>query len=520
MLQGTEVLTTAQMRAIESAAMASGQVTGLDLMERAGKAVVAAILRKWPDYETHPEGRPHRAIVLCGPGNNGGDGFVVARLLAGKGWQVQVDLLGEAERLPPDARANHDRWCGIGAVRPIIADVGYTYQAELMVDALFGIGLSRPLANNLWGVFDGIHDAVNNLFCGPKSPGVDHVVAIDVPSGLCADSGRLLADSDLHVWGADLTVTFQTLKPGHLLSDGPPLCGEVVVAPLGLAWAPSEPRCHQVTSGQVAKRGGHKFDHGSALVIAGPSSHGGAARLSARAALRIGAGLVTIAPPQDALPEHSGQPDALMRRAINDGVALRDMLADTRINAICIGPGCGIDRATALLAEVLPARRSTVLDADALTALSRDAGLMATLHGNCVLTPHLGEFARLFPDLAERLAETPTKGPAYSKLDAAREAAARCGAVVLLKGPDTVIAHPDGRACIHSAFDIPWLATAGAGDVLAGIITGLLARGFQPLEAASLGTLIHAKAARAFGPGLIADDLPEMIPQVLRDMGA
>lgn len=520
MLQGTEVLTTAQMRAIESAAMASGQVTGLELMERAGEAVVAAILRKWPEYETHPEGRPHRAIVLCGPGNNGGDDFVVARLLAGKGWQVQVDLLGDPDRLPPDTRTNHDRWCGIGQAHRIRPDTDEPYQAEILVDALFGIGLSRPIDSTLRGVFDGIREGMNSMSGGPSHLRPGHVVAIDVPSGLCADSGRVLAGDDLSIRGADLTVTFHTLKAGHLLSDGPGLCGEVVVAPIGLDDVAPEPGCQRVTGGQVGKRNGHKFDHGSALVIAGPSGHGGAARLSARAALRIGAGLVTIAPPQDALPEHAGPPDALMRRAVNDGAALRDMLTDSRINAICIGPGCGVERTAALLAEVLPARRSTVLDADALTALSRDSDLVAALHGNCVLTPHLGEFARLFPDLAKRLAETPTKGPAYSRLDAAREAAARCDAVVLLKGPDTVIAHPDGRACIHSAFDIPWLATAGAGDVLAGIITGLLARGFQPLEAASLGALIHAKAARAFGPGLIADDLPDMIPQVLRDMGA
>ena len=262
----------------------------------------------------------------------------------------------------------------------------------------------------------------------------------------------------------------------------------------------------------------HKYSHGHALILAGGPAQGGAARLSARAALRIGAGLVTIAPPQDALPDHAGQPDALMRRGIDDSDALRDLLADKRINALCIGPGCGMDRAAALLDEALLARRPVVLDADALTAVSREPGLVAALHGNCVLTPHMGEFARLFPDLAQRLSENPACGPAFSKIDAARDAAARCGAVVLLKGPDTVIAAPDGRARIHSAFDIPWLATAGAGDVLAGIITGLLSRGFQPLDAASLGTLVHAKAARLFGPGLIADDLPEMIPAVLRDL--
>lgn len=518
MLNGTQILTSAQMRAIESAAIATGQATGLDLMERAGQAVVAAILRKWPEYETHTESEPHRVVVLCGPGNNGGDGFVVARLLAEKGWNVTVDLLGDPAHLPQDARTNHDRWCAIGQVRPVMPEVGYTYQAELLVDALFGIGLSRPLDKSLWGVFDGIDEAMHNSSSGPRSPGINHVVAIDVPSGLCADSGRLLADDHLTIRGADLTVTFHSLKPGHLLADGPNLCGDVVVAPIGLGWMRNDPPCHQVTGGHVAKRGGHKYDHGSALVMAGASGHGGAARLSARAALRIGAGLVTIGAPQDALPDHAGPPDTLMRRAVDNAGALRDLIADARMNAVCIGPGCGVDRSVAMLAAILSARRSVVLDADALTALSRHPTLMDSLHNACVLTPHMGEFARLFPDLAERLGAAPTTGPAYSKLDATRDAAARSGAVVLLKGPDTVIAAPDGRARIHSAFDIPWLATAGAGDVLAGLITGLLARGFCPLDAAGLATLIHASAARAFGPGLIADDLPEMIPQVLREL--
>lgn len=518
MLTGTQVLTSAQMRAIETAAMDSGQVTGLDLMERAGKAVVAAILHRWPEYEKHPEDRPHRALVLCGPGNNGGDGFVVARLLAEKGWEVRVNLLGNAGRLPPDARTSHDRWCQIGPVDPIRPDARPPRQAGILVDALFGIGLSGPVDSALRGILDGVRDGVDGTSAGPRNPGFDHVVAIDVPSGLCADSGRLLAGGDPHVRGADLTVTFHSLKPGHLLSDGPDLCGTVVVAPIGLAGTQVDPPCHQITGGRVAKRGGHKFDHGSALVIAGPSGQGGAARLAARAALRVGAGLVTIAAPRDALDEHAGRPDALMRRPVDDAPALRDALADPRIGAVCIGPGGGVDRTAAMLAGILTARRPAVLDADALTALSRDRFLMAGLHDACILTPHPGEFARLFPDLAERLDAAPTTGPAWSKLDAAREAAARCGAVLLLKGPDTVIAHPDGRAVIHSAFDIPWLATAGAGDVLAGIVTGLLARGFPPLEAAGLGALIHAKAARAFGPGLIADDLPDLIPQVLREM--
>lgn len=516
MLNCREIVTSAQMRAIESAAISSGAVTGLKLMERAGMAVMAAILRKWPQYETHPEGVPHRAVVLCGPGNNGGDGFVVARLLAQRGWQVRVDLLGDPDRLPPDACVNHDRWREIGPVGRINPTIQQFYQAEILVDALFGIGLSRPV-DNLVDIFSDIQEAAFNLFCGPNSRGLDHVVAIDVPSGLCADSGRLLAREDITYQPADLTVTFHAPKPGHLLADGPELCGDLVVAPLGLRGVAPGLRCDQILGGSIAKRGGHKFDHGHALILAGGAGHGGAARLSARGALRTGVGLVTICPPQDALADHRRPPDALMLRPVDTADDLQDLLEDGRITAVCLGPGCGVARAKALLDPLLARGRAAVLDADALTALSQRARPFAGLAPQHVLTPHLGEFARLFPDLAERLQATPSQ-PAYSKLNAARDAAARCGAVVLLKGPDTVIAAPDGRAFIHSAFDVPWLATAGAGDVLAGIIIGLLARKKQPLDAASLAVWLHAEAARAFGPGLIADDLPEMIPQVLRNL--
>ena len=534
MLTGTEVLTTAQMRAIESTAMASGQVTGLELMERAGRAVAGHIRLRWP--------KAGYVTVLCGPGNNGGDGYVVACLLHRAGWRVRV--LGTDNIPGPDAAEMKRRWAEIGGFGPLTeSGLQGGPESDVYVDAIFGTGLTRPPEGEIASILARIF--------GRGGDGAYHcsrVVAVDCPSGLCMDSGKAPAlppgrgtfDSP-----ARLTVAFDSPKPGHLIGLGPMLCGELIVADIGLKqwrernlasrglrpvrleaiWPrfdiPDARRIGFSLTDQLGKHpfaSQHKYSHGHALVLAGGLAKGGAARLSARAALRIGAGLVTLAPSQDALPEYSSPPDALMRRAVDDGDALRGALDDTRINAACIGPGCGIDRAAASLAVLLPTGRGTVIDADALTALSQDTGLMAALHGRCILTPHGGEFARLFPDLAEKVEATPSQGPAYSKLDAARDAAARCGSVVLLKGPDTVIANPDGRAVIHSAFDIPWLATAGAGDVLAGIITGLLARGFQSFDAASLGTLIHAKAARAFGPGLIADDLPEMIPQILRDL--
>ncbi|MGR3717279.1 MAG: NAD(P)H-hydrate dehydratase, partial [Thermohalobaculum sp.] len=269
---------------------------------------------------------------------------------------------------------------------------------------------------------------------------------------------------------------------------------------------------------------GHKYAHGHALILSGGVGKGGAARLAARGALRVGAGLVTVGPPPAAIIENAAQLDAIMLRPVADADALAEILKDERVGALCLGPGLGVGaRTLELVAAALAAKRGTVLDADALTSFAEDPPkLFALLHETCVLTPHLGEFARLFPDLAAKLSEAPTKGPAYSKVDAAREAAARAGCVVLLKGPDTVIADPQGRAAINSAHyerAAPWLATAGSGDVLAGMITGLLARGIAPMAAAETAAWLHVEAARKFGPGLIAEDLPEMIPAVFREIG-
>ena len=298
---------------------------------------------------------------------------------------------------------------------------------------------------------------------------------------------------------------------------------------------------------------GHKYSHGHALILSGPSGRGGAARLSARGALRIGAGVVTVGCPPGAIAEHAARLDAVMLRGVADAGALDGALEDGRITALCLGPGLGTGAREAGLVGValgIPvpgstrdlssgggeggrggpgsspgrgkSRRALVLDADALTILSQHPDLFAALHDGCVLTPHAGEFARLFPDIAEKLAAPATKGPAYSKVDATREAAKRAGCVVLYKGPDTVIADPSGRCAINSAhYDraAPWLATAGSGDVLAGFITGLLARGFSPFDAACTGAWLHVECALSFGPGLIAEDLPEELPKVFRALG-
>ena len=560
----TELLTSAQMRAIESAAIASGAVTGLELMERAGAGVVAAVLEEWPEMAL----TAHRAVVLCGPGGNGGDGFVVARLLRERGWEVEVFLYGDPEKMPPDARVNYERWRGMGEVKALDCegfwlDAATTNSDTLLIDAIFGIGLNRPF----------VCDAASTTlqFCATNSAIDWHywpsarVVAIDAPSGLDADSGSFLLPDPvpphLEVAQANLTVTFHRPKIGHMTGKGPDACGKVVVKDIGLKSDRFPDRKAFVIHnsderGLLPKFGLHKYTHGHALILSGPPGHGGAARLSARGALRIGAGVVTVGAMPEAIAEHAAHLNAIMLRAVGDAAALAAVLEDRRINAICLGPGLGVDaRAAELVAVALglpptsppaplrsgegggtappapPLSRgrgdggegcAIVLDADALTLLARDPALFAQLHDRCVLTPHAGEFARLFPDIAAKLAEPATRGPAWSKVDATREAAKRAGCVVLYKGPDTLIADPSGRCSINAAhYDraAPWLATAGSGDVLAGFICGLLARGFAPMQAAETAAWLHVECALKFGPGLIAEDLPEMLPQVFRGLG-
>ncbi len=278
--------------------------------------------------------------------------------------------------------------------------------------------------------------------------------------------------------------------------------------------------------GLLRKADAHKYTHGHALILSGGVGKGGAARLAARGALRIGAGVVTVGCPPGALQENAGALDAVMVRSVKGADGLAEALEDKRINALCLGPGLGVKRAAEMLGVAFgeggQIAHPTVVDADGLTALASDNSLFAALHENCVLTPHAGEFARLFPDIAEKLNAPATKGPAYSKEDATREAAARAGCVVLFKGADTVIADPSGRCSINLAHyerSAPWLATAGSGDVLAGFITGLLARGFAPMQAAETGAWLHVECALKFGPGLISEDLPEKLPAVFRDLG-
>ena len=541
----TELLTAAQMCAIEQAAIASGEVTGLELMERAGRGVVEAIFDEWPDLRA----TAHRAVVLCGPGNNGGDGFVVARLLKDWGWEVEVFLYGDAEKLPPDARVNYEHWLELGPVEAMedeatVAAIEGLGKDDIVLDAIFGTGLSRSF-DALGKVQLELNDCAFD-----RKPDRDwpFVVAVDIPSGYCSDSGKWLGEDPLNAHAtaiyADLTVTFHRSKRGHFLGLCSEAAGRLAIKGIGLDRNTSRARgalaeLHDQPEGaarlgrfvvhanpEIAdpiKRLGHKYTHGHALVLSGGAGKTGAARLAARGALRIGAGLVTIVCPRQALAEVAGQVTAIMCQPLDGPPGLREVLEDDRLNTLCLGPGMGLGADTqALVVEALKARRKTVLDADALTRFERNPeALFELLHEDCVLTPHAGEFKRLFPDIAEKLDAPATNGPAYSKVDATRDAAARAGCTVLFKGPDTVIADQTGRCAINSsACDraAPWLATAGSGDVLAGFITGLLARGFAPLHAAETAAWLHTECALSFGPGLIAEDLPEELPKVFRTL--
>ncbi|MEO5372977.1 MAG: NAD(P)H-hydrate dehydratase [Alphaproteobacteria bacterium] len=474
------LLAVAEMYRADQAAMAAG-VSGPTLMAAAGWRIAREIRRRW---------RPRRVSILCGPGNNGGDGFVVARLLARAGWPVRVGLTGEMSALRGDAAWAASRWRGaVEPLGPSLLD-----RCDLVVDALFGAGLGRPLDGVVREVVEAI-DA-RSLDC----------VAVDVPSGIHGDTGAILGAAP----HARLTVTFFRRKPGHLLLPGRTHCGEVVVADIGIppsvldAIAPrtfaNGPGLWRLPSLAADT---HKYRRGHALVAGGPMS--GAGRLAVRAARRVGAALVTVSAPASVSSIFAGDSPGAIVLTQSDAEALRQLFADKRWNALLIGPGFGLGESTReTVLAALAVERPTVLDADALTAFrDQSATLFKAIRSPCVLTPHDGEYASLFPGAAPG-----------SRLQRARAAAAESGAIVLLKGADTVIAAPDGRAVINDNAP-PDLGTAGSGDVLAGLIVGLLAQGMDAFAAACAGAWLHGEAARPVGPGLIAEDLPEALPALL-----
>ncbi len=477
------LLSVAQMTEADRAAAAQG-TPGPLLMQNAGEAVAQEIIRRWPL-------RP--VTVLCGPGNNGGDGFVVAVVLAQSGWPVRVALVGSRENLRGDARVHAMRWGG--AIEPVTPAA--IEGAGLVVDALFGSGLSRRLDSQLADTLAAV--------------AVLHVpmIAVDIPSGVRGDSGESMGASP-----ADCTVTFARKKPGHVLLPGKDLCGEIVVADIGFPagvlesiaidtwendpslWRAAWPR---------AQSAGNKYTRGHALLCGGyPMT--GAARMAARAAARMGAGLTSIAVPQIAFPVYAAALTSIMVQPLAQDADLSRLLLDARYTAFLIGPGAGVDDGTRHRAlELLATARPVLLDADAITAFASNAGELAqAIRGPCVMTPHDGEFARIFQLKGDKLAR-------------ARGAARQSGAIVVLKGADTVIAAPDGRAVVNTNAPAS-LATAGSGDVLGGMILGLLAQGMDAFWAAAAAVWIHGAAAGLFGPGLLAEDLPDLLPAVLRQL--
>lgn len=540
-----EILTAAQMRAIEKTAMDSGQVSGRTLMERAGAGVVDAALAALGDVQKCNR----HAVVLCGPGNNGGDGFVIARILSEKGWQVEVFFYGKVDRLPPDARHMHDLWTAKGAISPMSAAADQGVRPTILFDAMFGIGISRPIPVRCAAAFAAVRQRP------AREPDMQtYVVAVDCPSGFDVDSGRMLVPegggaeqsaSFLLHQVTDLCVTFHALKLGHYLT--PVAVGRPVIVDIGLPRAvvhacipdqgtvqvPPDPdarRWLRLIAGVGA--GGHKYQRGHVLVLGGGIGQGGAGRLAARAALRVGAGLVTLAVPPEAIPENAAQLNAIMLREVGNAQGLEQMLSDRRLGVVCMGPGMGVGHRTREM--VLTALRITgadgrrvVLDADALSSFADEPEvLFAACHSGVVITPHEGEFARLFPDLSERVRSQNPSGPNMGKVEAALTAAQRLGATILLKGEATVLADQRGASAIHPAlYDraAPWLGTAGAGDVLAGLIAGLsaheVAQNHAPIDLAAAAAWLHVECARTFGPGLIAEDLPEQLPAVFRNLG-
>ena len=477
----TALLTVAQMELADRLTVAAG--VGIEtLMDHAGRCVAEEIKRRYT---------PARAVVLCGPGNNGGDGYVTARYLALAGWTVRVAALVPRERLRGAAAHHAALWSGaVAPLEPAALD-----DADLVVDALFGAGLSRAL--------DGAAAQTLQAVAARRLP----MVAVDVPSGLMGDTGVVLGAVP-----ARLTVTFFRKKPGHLLQPGRALCGELVVSDIGTVaqvWAPLEPQAFEnepvlwsaALPGVSAQA--NKYTRGHALVSGG-SPVTGASRLAARAAARIGAGLTTIAVPVDAWAVYASALTSIMVSPIRSPDDFERLLADRRSTGLLIGPGAGVGPATrARSLAMLATGRPTVLDADALTSVRDDPEtLFRSIVGPCVMTPHDGEFARLFDVGGDKLTRT-------------RNAARRSGAVVVLKGSDTVIACADGRAVINANAPAT-LATAGSGDVLCGIVLGLLTQGMEPFLAAAAAVWMHGAAAQAYGPGLLAEDLPDLLPGVLR----
>jgi hydroxyethylthiazole kinase-like uncharacterized protein yjeF len=486
-----ELLTTAEMAEADRRTIAAG-TPGIKLMERAGRAVADAVAARFP--------LGAKVVVMCGPGNNGGDGFIAARVLRDRGYVVRLGLLGSRDALVGDVAAAAERWGGV--VEPFSSAL--IEGASVVVDALFGAGLTRDL--------DGDAKVVIQAMWASAVP----TIAVDLPSGIDGNTGKVRGAAVQ----ATATVTFCRLKPAHLLLPGRNYCGSVTVAQIGISDATiasikpanfaNEPELWRDKFPPPARQG-HKYDRGHAVVVSGPMHATGAARLAARAALRSGAGLVTIAAPKPSLPILAASVTAVMVSEATGAKGLAKLLTDQRLNVVVLGPGQGVGKSTRdAVAVAARAKRLLVVDADAISSFAGSPDALAKAirpAAAAVVTPHEGEFARLFGSKSKVT-------QAASKIERARAAAKALGAVILLKGADTVVASPDGRASLGKNAP-PWLATAGSGDVLAGIVAGLLAQGMPTFEAASAAVWIHGEAGNVAGPGMISEDLDLALHDVL-----
>jgi hydroxyethylthiazole kinase-like uncharacterized protein yjeF len=443
-----------------------------------------------------------RIAVICGPGNNGGDGFVAARLLLEQGFDVKLALLGAREKLQGDAALAAKRWTG----KVEAFDAAALSKCDLIIDALFGAGLSRDLSGDAKRAVEVINAA--NI----------PVVAVDLPSGIDGASGQVRGAAVK----ATRTVTFCRMKPAHVLLPGRIHAGKVTIADIGIP-----DRIVREVSGGVLlntpdvwigsypwpRIDGHKYNRGHAVVVSGPAHATGAARLAANAALRAGAGLVTVAAPKGALPVLSVSLEAVMTREAPGAAGLKKLLADERLNAVLLGPGNGVGKATRAAVEVAAkAKRALVLDADAISSFTGESGKLGKFlklnRIQALATPHYGEFSKLFGGDSAQITRI------ESKIEKVRVAAKFLGAAVLLKGSDTVAASADGRVTVSNNAP-PWLATAGAGDVLAGISLGLIAQGMPVFDAACAAVWLHGEAAKEAGFGMTAEDLSPALKAVL-----
>lgn len=488
-----ELLTPSEM-ALADALAISGGTAGVTLMERAGRGVA--------EFAGQMTEAGASVLVLCGPGNNGGDGFVVARVLAGRGYRVRLALIGDIAALKGDAAKAATGWDG-----PILSFSDVTFDGvDLVIDAMFGAGLQRDIDGEAKRVIT----ALNAAQC--------RVIAVDLPSGIDGNNGQIRGVAV----EAERTVTFFRKKPAHLLYPARRLCGEIDLVDIGIPVTVLDvinPTVFENSPARWAeifvppKIDGHKFDRGHVVVVSGHRQSTGAARLAASAAARVGAGLVTVASPTDALAINAAALTDIMVKESDGGGGLSDLLADQRKNTVVIGPGSGVGAETCeTVAVALQSKRAVVLDADALTSFAAHPERLKVLveehgAGAVIATPHDGEFSRLFSGMPDILN---VKG----RLARARAAAAYLGLVIVLKGPDTVIAAPDGAAAINSN-GTPWLATAGSGDVLSGLCAGLMARGIPAFKAAAAAVWLHAEAGKRLGAGLVAHDLADEIRLIL-----